>query len=65
MNIVVNLEVSQTSSKIELELEDLNLTKEQFLEFSQDERDEIIQDWIDENYTYNDPCWCVDKVDFC
>jgi len=61
MKIRVRLEVSEMRLIQNLDLEDLNLTEEEWNSLNEEERREIIQNVADE--LQNQPCWIVDYFD--
>ena len=62
MRIIVYLEVSQESNKIDVTMDDLNTTFEEFQALTKEERLEKIQDFINESP--NQPYWIVDRFFF-
>ena len=61
MKIEVSLGVSSNSNFVNISLEDLNLTKEEWDELSQEAKDEAIQNYV---FDMNDqPYWMVDKYE--
>lgn len=63
MNIQVNLEVEDTATTKINVVNDLGFTVDEWEMKEEDEKIEIVQDWISENYTENDPSWFVDSIE--
>lgn len=59
MKIYVQAEVTESSRTFTVEPEDMNLTDEEWLKLSHQERTDKLQDFLDEKS--EQPSWVVDK----